>query len=207
MSPLAKGDDRGYSSRMKLIVGLGNPGKKYAHTRHNAGYLALDAFAKKLDLSWSADAKRMAQSTKGAIDRTSIFLAKPETFMNLSGDSVAAIVSLYKVKPKDILIVHDDMDVLPETMTFKFGGGHAGHKGLASVIERLGMKDFARLRVGIGHPRPERAQRIGGSAEQSTENWVLGKITKETMMAVARAPEAIADWTIHGLAEAMNRWN
>ncbi len=181
---------------MKLIVGLGNPGKEYEKARHNAGFLAVDALAKELDLGWSHDAKRNADIAKGSIGGTRVIFAKPTTFMNLSGDAVQALVSYIKVKPDDILIVHDDMDFEPGKMAFKFGGGHSGHKGLASAIERLGTADVARLRIGIGHP-----------TKQTTEDWVLGKITKETMKAVNRAPEAIQDWATQGLAKAMNSWN
>ncbi len=192
---------------MKLIIGLGNPGREYARSRHNAGFLTLDAFAKKLCLMWSTDAKRNAQSAKGKIDGTSILLVKPTTFMNLSGDAVKALVSYYKIKPVDILIVHDDMDFEPGKMAFKFGGGHSGHKGLSSVIERLGTEAIARLRIGIGRSRPERTKRAEVSIKQSTEDWVLGKMTKETTVAVNRATEAIADWVTQGLTKAMNKWN
>ncbi len=181
---------------MKLIIGLGNPGKEYEKTRHNAGFLALDALAKKLDLTWSHDAKRNADITKGSIDGTRVILAKPTTFMNLSGDAVQALASYNKVKPDDILIVHDDMDFPPEKMAFKKGGGHSGHKGLASAIDRMGTNDLARLRIGIGHP-----------TKQSTEDWVLGKISKETLKAVNRAPDAMRDWVTQGLVKTMNTWN
>ncbi|MEK7116410.1 MAG: aminoacyl-tRNA hydrolase [Patescibacteria group bacterium] len=192
---------------MKLIIGLGNPGKKYAHTRHNAGFLALDTFAKKRNLLWSHDAKRDADIAKGKLDGTSILLVKPTTFMNLSGNAVRACTSSVKVRMEDILIVHDDMDFPQGRMAFKFGGGHSGHKGLSSVIERLETKDFSRLRIGIGHPPPERTERAEGSATQSTEQWVLETITKETMKAIQRAPDAMENWATNGLAQAMNTWN
>lgn len=151
---------------MKLIIGLGNPGKEHANTRHNAGFLALDALAKELGLEWRKDAKRNAEVAKGDMDGEPVILAKPLTFMNLSGDAVAALASYNKVKPEDVLVIHDDLDLAPGTVKFKKGGGTAGHHGLDSIVERLGTGDFSRIRIGIGKPEHK----------TETESWVLGKM-------------------------------
>lgn len=182
---------------MKLIIGLGNPGKEYEHTRHNAGFLALDLLADELGVSWKNDTSHHADVAKATIEGTSVLLAKPTTFMNRSGDAAQSLTSYYKVGIGDILVIQDEMDLAPGTIAFKQGGGTAGHNGIASVTERLGTSDIARLRVGVGRP-------VGPIAP---EDWVLGKTEGPTHDAIKKTPDAIKDWISHGLAKAMNTWN
>ncbi len=183
---------------MKLIVGLGNPGKEYVRTRHNAGFLALDALAEKLDIFWAAKPEFKAEVAKTFIETNRVLLAKPKTYMNLSGQSVVALMNFYKVEPNDILIVQDDMDRVPGQMDFLPQGGDAGHNGIASVFELTGRQDFTRLRIGIGRP---------DNKEIKTEDWVLGGLNPETVKMIEAAPEAITDWITIGLQKAMNKWN
>jgi PTH1 family peptidyl-tRNA hydrolase len=181
---------------MKLIVGLGNPGKEYEKTRHNTGFLAVDQLAKELDAKWNHEAKRKSLVAKCKIDGTVVLLAKPQTFMNASGEAVQALVSFYKIRPDDVLVIHDDMDLEPGRLKFTGHGSSAGHKGVTSIMDILGWKEAARLRLGIGHPDKE-----------SGQDWVLGKISKKTLKAIEAASEATTDWVAGGTAAAMTKWN
>ena len=136
---------------LKLIVGLGNPGAEYAHTRHNAGWWFIDAVADQYGASWRRDSRRhlaVAQAHAGA---GLLWLIKPTSFMNRSGTPVAEFTSFYRIAPTEILIAHDEIDLPPGVARLKYGGGHGGHKGLSDVIAHLGA-DLWRLRIGVGHP-------------------------------------------------------
>lgn len=133
---------------MRLIVGLGNPGACYQATRHNAGFWFVDDYA----ASRGAALKAAARYRGEVADCDGIWLLKPSTFMNLSGQSVAALAGFYKIPLAEILVVHDELDLPPGTARLKQGGGHGGHNGLRSMIAELGGVDFWRLRIGIGHP-------------------------------------------------------
>ncbi|MDR1016461.1 MAG: aminoacyl-tRNA hydrolase [Coriobacteriales bacterium] len=137
----------------KLIVGLGNPGAEYAQTRHNCGFMAVDALAGKLGVNyWKSDCQAEVGRTQDSTGE--VVLAKPQTFMNLSGQAVKGLVKKFALDPaRDLLVIQDELDLEPGTVRLKQGGGHAGHNGLRSIIDCLGSKDFARLRVGIGHPQ------------------------------------------------------
>lgn len=139
-------------SPVKLIVGLGNPGEKYAKTRHNAGFLFLDQLADQLGVSLKADKHCHGRSTKALINDQEVRLVAPDTFMNLSGRAVVAATSYYKIKLNEILIVHDELDLDPGIARLKLSGGHGGNNGLRDVIQQTGSNEFARLRIGIGHP-------------------------------------------------------
>ena len=135
---------------MLLLVGLGNPGPTYAENRHNIGFMAIDAIARRHALP--PFRKRFnGLLTEGTIDGQSVILLKPQTFMNKSGDSVAGPVRFYKLKPKDVVVFHDDLDLQPGKIRVKSGGGHGGHNGLRSIDSHLG-RDYRRVRLGIGHP-------------------------------------------------------
>ena len=137
---------------IRLIVGLGNPGADYVDTRHNAGFWFLDLLANHLSLSFRFEKRFNADEVKYRVDGKDIFLLKPQTFMNRSGQSVGALARFYKLKPEQMLVVHDELDLAPGDNRLKQGGGHGGHNGLRDTISHLGEKDFFRLRVGIGHP-------------------------------------------------------
>ena len=137
---------------IRLIVGLGNPGADYVDTRHNAGFWFLDLLANHLSLSFRFEKRFNADEAKHRVGGKDIFLLKPQTFMNRSGQSVGALARFYKLKPQQMLIVHDELDLAPGDNRLKLSGGHGGHNGLRDTINHLGDNDFFRLRVGIGHP-------------------------------------------------------
>jgi PTH1 family peptidyl-tRNA hydrolase len=137
---------------IQLIVGLGNPGQKYEGNRHNAGFWFCDNLARSLNRPLTAEPKFYAELTRVSIASIDRRIVKPQTFMNLSGKSVAAVANFYKIPPQDILIVHDELDLRPGKMKIKQGGGHGGHNGLKDIQAQLGSADFWRLRLGIGHP-------------------------------------------------------
>ncbi len=136
---------------LKLIVGLGNPGREYARTRHNAGWWFVDALAARSHGSWRQDAKQHTELARIAIADTELWLLKPTSFMNRSGAPVAAVANFYRIAPAEILVVHDEIDLPPGVARLKQGGGHGGHNGLRDVIAHIGA-DFWRLRLGVGHP-------------------------------------------------------
>lgn len=135
----------------KLIVGLGNPGSKYEETRHNAGFFLLDEIARRFDASFTAEKKFQGDVARAFIGAHDVRLLKPTTFMNLSGESVQALASFYRIEPGQILVAHDELDLPPGTVRLKKGGGHGGHNGLRDIIKHIG-KEFWRVRLGIGHP-------------------------------------------------------
>jgi peptidyl-tRNA hydrolase, PTH1 family len=137
---------------IKLIVGLGNPGRQYEKTRHNAGFLFLDALAIDLGCTWSNESRFQGLFAEGSVANGKVMLLKPDTFMNRSGQSVGKIVRYYKLLPEEILVVHDELDFNPGVVKLKKDGGHAGHNGLRDIIAHLGSKEFYRLRIGIGRP-------------------------------------------------------
>ena len=170
---------------IKLLVGLGNPGSEYEGTRHNAGFGWAEAAARELKLSLTMDKGYHGQVARGQVRGQTVWLLKPQTFMNLSGKSVAALARFFKIQPAEILVAHDELDLPPGQVKLKFGGGHAGQNGLRDIHAQLGTGDYWRLRIGIGHP--------GDKSEVS--NWVLGKPSPEqrTAMedAVARSIQAL----------------
>jgi len=135
-----------------LIVGLGNPGKKYDRTRHNAGFWWVDAVAARHRAAWKKEAKFHGLMTIVDEGAHLFRLLKPDTYMNESGRSVSALQRFFHIDPECLLVVHDELDLPPGTVKLKKGGGTGGHNGLESIVEHLGTKDFWRLRVGIGHP-------------------------------------------------------
>ena len=139
------------ASPLKLIVGLGNPGARYARTRHNAGWWFIDALSRQHHGVWHMERAQQAALARVRVDEADVWLAKPQSFMNHSGTAVAAVAGFYRIEPAEILIVHDEIDLPPGAVRFKLGGGHGGHNGLRDVIAHIGS-DFWRLRLGVGHP-------------------------------------------------------
>lgn len=136
-----------------LVVGLGNPGAQYDKTRHNAGFWVLDRWSSLLKAAFQAEKNFFGEVAKARYKGRSLWLLKPTTFMNRSGQSVSALARFYKISASQILVVHDELDLLPGQLRLKKGGGHAGHNGLRDIQTALGSADYWRLRVGIGHPR------------------------------------------------------
>ena len=178
---------------IRLIVGLGNPGKEYEATRHNAGYWFVEALARQVGASFKKEAKFFGQLAKATIGGEPVWLLEPTTFMNLSGKAVAALANFYRVAPAEMLVVHDELDLMPGASKMKQGGGHAGHNGLKDIQARMGAADFWRLRLGIGHPRTL-------SLEQDVVDFVLhpprrddrSLIEAEIDRALAVIPDAVA---------------
>ena len=190
---------------IRLIVGLGNPGPEYAATRHNAGFWFVDAVAARLRLSLAPERGYFGLMARTTIDGRPLWLLKPTTYMNLSGKSVAALARFFKIDPAEILVAHDELDLLPGQVKLKQGGSHAGHNGLKDIHAQLGSGDYWRLRIGIGHPgvkdqvidyvlkkpSPEHRIEIEKSIEQALSGLDLllaGDIERATMKINARPP-------------------
>ncbi len=141
---------------IRLIAGLGNPGREYADTRHNAGFWFLEEVARKAGASLRLESRFHASVARVNLSGQEVWLIAPQTYMNISGQAVAALASYYKITPEEMLVVHDELDLLPGTARLKRGGGPGGHNGLKDIIARLGS-DFWRLRIGIGHPGDKNA--------------------------------------------------
>lgn len=135
-----------------LIVGLGNPGKTYAETRHNAGFRFIEALLRSVDGNLKIEKRFAGAAGRIRLAGREVWVLMPSTFMNGSGEAVAKISRFYKIAPENILVVHDEIDLPPGLVRFKSGGGHGGHNGLRDIINKIGSKDFNRLRIGIGHP-------------------------------------------------------
>ncbi|MFO1263480.1 MAG: aminoacyl-tRNA hydrolase [Rhodoferax sp.] len=150
---------------IKLFVGLGNPGPEYEATRHNAGFWWVDALARELKVSLAMDKGYQGLVARASLHGHAIWLLEPQTYMNLSGRSVAALARFFKIAPQEILVVHDELDIAPGQAKLKLGGSHAGHNGLRDIHAQLGTDQYWRLRLGVGHP--------GHKAE--VVNWVLKK--------------------------------
>lgn len=182
---------------LRLIVGLGNEGAEYAETRHNAGFWFIERLAKKLGASWQTEAKFQGRIAR-AEDR---FLLAPGTWMNRSGQSVSAVARFYKIEPDQILVAHDELDLLPGDLRFKQGGGTGGHNGLKDIVAQLGTPDFWRLRMGIGHPRTL-------NLAQPVVDFVLHPPRREEQAFLDRAIErALEAWPqlVNGEAAAIQR--
>ncbi|HHE8980486.1 TPA: aminoacyl-tRNA hydrolase [Haemophilus influenzae] len=140
-------------SEIKLIVGLGNPGEKYADTRHNAGEWLIERLARRFNVSLNPESKFFGKTARTLVNGKEVRLLVPTTFMNLSGKAVGALASFYRIKPEEILVIHDELDLSAGTAKLKQGGGHGGHNGLKDIVAQLGNNNnFYRLRIGIGHP-------------------------------------------------------
>jgi PTH1 family peptidyl-tRNA hydrolase len=159
---------------IKLFVGLGNPGPEYQGTRHNAGFWWLDALAHELKLALVPDRSYHGLVARTTLHGHTLWLLEPQTFMNVSGRSVAALARFFKIQPGEILVAHDELDIVPGQAKLKFGGSHAGHNGLRDIHAQLGSGDYWRLRLGIGHP--------GVKAE--VIDWVLRKPSPEHRAAI-----------------------
>jgi PTH1 family peptidyl-tRNA hydrolase len=183
-----------------LIVGLGNPGREYKDNRHNVGFLLLDALAEKLGLRFTRMESK-ALVTKSELKGKRLILAKPQTFMNLSGQAVGGLLKFYKIPLENLLIVYDDVDLPLGTLRLRPGGGSAGHKGVKSIIERLATQDFSRLRVGIGRP-PGRME----AADYVLQDF--SEVEQQELQATLQTGvEAILTFIHTGIETAMNRFN
>jgi peptidyl-tRNA hydrolase, PTH1 family len=184
---------------MKLIVGLGNKGSEYAHTRHNIGFEFIDFLAAKHKFQVSAK-NSLAHFSEKSFDSEDTVVIKPLTYMNLSGDAVKFFASKYKVVPTNILVIHDEIDIPPYKIKIKTGGGDGGHNGIKSIIERLATKEFPRVRIGVGKPEHK----------SQTVDHVLGKMDKADMENYNKKFEVVEsfmlDWLKLGYTKAAGRF-
>ncbi|MEO7115596.1 MAG: aminoacyl-tRNA hydrolase [Caldimonas sp.] len=195
---------------IRLIAGLGNPGPEYAATRHNAGFWFVDEVADQLKLKLAPERSYFGHAARTNVGGRPLWLLEPSTFMNLSGKSVAALARFFKIEPNEILVAHDELDLLPGQVKLKLGGSHAGHNGLKDIHAQLGSPDYWRLRIGIGHPgvkaqvidyvlkKPTADQRveIQKSIEQALSGLDLlldGEMERATMKINARPPKPKAE--------------
>lgn len=182
---------------LKLLVGLGNPGPEYEATRHNAGFWWIDTLAQRQGVRLEPEKGFFGNLAKTSIATAagprSVWLLKPMTFMNRSGQSVGAVARFYRVQPEEILVVHDELDLQPGQIKLKKGGSHAGHNGLKDIQAQLGSADFWRLRIGVGHP--------GVKAE--VIHWVLRKPPAEERNAIDEASERALDAAAELVADEM----
>jgi len=168
---------------LKLIVGLGNPGSKYSETRHNAGFWFVEELANASAAQFRPEKKFHGELAKINIAGTSVWLLKPDTYMNESGRSVKSLLSFYQLEASNVLVVHDEIDLSPGTVRLKTGGGHGGHNGLRDIISALGTKDFHRLRIGVGHP---------GHKDQVVD-YVLHRPSQDDRIAIDQSIRAALD--------------
>ena len=188
---------------MKILCGLGNPGRQYEGNRHNIGFLVLDALASRWKLSFSSQ-KFDAELATGSFAGDKVLLLKPQTFMNLSGTSLGAAARFYTGAPADGLVVHDELDLPFPKLQLKAGGGSGGHNGLNSIRESWGEESYGRLRFGIGKPQ-------GPNAKDRVVGHVLGDFSSEERQVldaqIQKACEICEGWARHGLQKAMNSFN
>ena len=180
---------------IKLFVGLGNPGPEYEFTRHNAGFWWIDALARELKTKLVMDQMFHGLVARTLVNTQAVWLLKPQTFMNLSGKSVAALAHFFKIEPQQILVAHDDLDIVPGEAKLKLGGSHAGHNGLRDIHAQLGTDDYWRLRLGVGHP----------GVKSEVINWVLKKPTLDHRLAIDQSIERALQALPHFLAGNMDK--
>lgn len=168
---------------MFLIVGLGNPGLEYHYTRHNIGFMAIDAISRQYGASLLLKSKFYANLAKTVINGYNVILSKPDTYMNLSGNSVAAIAAYYKIPLSNIIILHDDIDLAFGVVKYKIGGGHGGHNGIKSVDASMGSTNYHRLRIGVGRPE---------HGHMNVSDYVLGKFSQDELKQVYQKVDHIS---------------
>jgi len=202
---------------MKLIIGLGNPGSEYFNTRHNFGFLALNYFQDSTPgfSAWQSNDKFQALISEGQIDNEKVFLAKPQTFMNNSGQAVKLLTDFYKLTPADIIILHDDLDLSIGELKVSHNASAGGHKGAASIIQILGTQDFTRIRLGI---KPKTFSfsslfkgRLGGIFKTPAEKFVLRQFSNSekplVQQATQKTKDAILSFLKDGLTATQNKFN
>lgn len=180
---------------IKLFVGLGNPGPEYDATRHNAGFWWVDALARALKVNLAMDKGYHGLVARTTVGGQTVWLLEPQTFMNLSGKSVGALARFFKIAPEEILVIHDELDIVPGEVKLKFGGSHAGHNGLRDIHAQLGTGDYWRLRLGVGHP----------GVKSEVVNWVLKKPSLDHRIAIDQCIDRSLQALPHLLAGDMDK--
>ncbi|MFC3040981.1 aminoacyl-tRNA hydrolase [Virgibacillus xinjiangensis] len=185
---------------MKCIVGLGNPGKKYESTRHNAGFMVIDELLKRH--GWELNKKKFnGYYAMEHLDAEKVILLKPQTYMNLSGQSIRPLIDYYGIEPEDVLVIYDDLDLPTGRIRLRQKGGHGGHNGIRSTIDHLGTKEFKRIRIGVGRP----------DDSTSVIDYVLGSFPKaeleEVDSSIQKAADACEAWIGDSFPVVMNKFN
>lgn len=203
----ARSKDLGVGEKIRLVIGLGNPGREYDNTRHNVGFEVVDSLARQSGAAWSVEKKWEAEVARTA----NALLVKPQTYMNLSGKAVSAICRFHKIEASEILVVYDDVDLDLGRLRFRASGSAAGHNGVKSLIQSLGTQNFARLKFGIGRTGNSVPEGAKGGVGGDLSGYVLGKFSgserEELEKRVARAADAVNNALSHGLTAAMNAYN
>ncbi len=193
--------------KIRLVIGLGNPGKEYQNTRHNVGFDIVDYMVDRGGGRWSMEKKWEAEVARLG----DVFLMKPQTFMNLSGRAVSALCRFHKIESSEILVVYDDLDLGPGRLRLRATGSAAGHNGIKSIIQSIGTQNFARLKFGIGREDDSPANGGKGGVAGALSGYVLGKFSgaerEELEKRVARAADAVNCALSRGLTAAMNAYN
>lgn len=183
-----------------LLIGLGNPGREYKDTRHNIGFMLIDQLAERIGAR-GMKVQSKAIITSGLYEERKLILAKPQTYMNLSGQSVQGLLHFYKIPLENLLVAHDDLDIPYGTIRIRPSGGPGGQRGMANTIELLGTKDFPRLRLGIGRP----------PGRMDPKDYVLQNFSKDELKLMpellSRAADAALEFVMKGLNAAMNKYN
>ena len=184
------------TSPIKLVVGLGNPGSDYEKTRHNAGFWFAEDVAHEIGGSLAFEKKFNGLVARGMGSLADVRVVLPQTYMNLSGTTVAALAKFYEIAPESVLVAHDELDLPAGEIKLKFGGGHAGHNGLRDIHAKLGTPNYWRMRIGIGHPRDS------SSPQKPVADWVLERPRREEQTAIEAAIErALAVWPLMAKGE------
>lgn len=185
---------------MKLVIGLGNPGEKYKETRHNVGFMVIDQLAEKWQISLN-ETKFQAIFGSTQVNGEKVYLLKPLTYMNLSGEAVRPFIDYFKININDLVVIYDDLDLPVGKIRLRLKGGHGGHNGIKSLIAHLGTNEFKRIRIGID--RPQSSERV--------VDYVLGKFRESDQIplknAIDKAQEACHYWLTHDFIDVMNKYN
>lgn len=186
--------------KMKCIVGLGNPGKKYEHTRHNVGFMVIDELLQRHQ--WDLNKKKFnGKYAMEHVQSEKVILLKPQTYMNLSGESIRPLMDYYDIAVEDLLVIYDDLDLPAGKIRLRQKGGHGGHNGIRSTIDHLGTKEFKRVRIGVGRP----------VSPIPVVDYVLGGFSKEqqedVVSSIKKSADACESWLNHSFSEVMNEYN
>ncbi|MFC1946812.1 aminoacyl-tRNA hydrolase [Chloroflexota bacterium] len=193
---------------MKLIVGLGNPGRRYEKTRHNLGFICVNRLAREFNIKMNKSQGK-ARTGKGSIAGNEVLLARPQTYMNLSGESVKLLLNKTRTGTDDLIVIHDDLDLPVGKIRVRFGGGSGGHKGINSIFQETGSRDFCRVRIGIG--RPSKFKDNVEIQEDDVIDYVLSNFTRDEKKVIEKiiplASEAVVSLITEGLTATMNEYN
>ena len=193
---------------MKIVVGLGNPGRRYEKNRHNLGFICVNRLARELNIKMNKSQGK-ARTGKGRIAGNEVLLARPQTYMNLSGESVKLLLNKTRTGTDDLIVIHDDLDLPVGKIRVRFGGGSGGHKGINSIFQETGSRDFCRVRIGIG--KPSKFKDNVEIQEDDVIDYVLSNFTRDEKKIIEKiiplASEVVVSLITEGLTATMNKYN